>query len=73
MKPAERLHVRILHDLGDNLPVAEFGHVFEQKKSEDQLGVLGRPACVGKVLEILGLERGAVLFQNALQVPPCMA
>ena len=38
------LHVRILHDLGDDLPVAELGHVFEQKKSEDQLGVLGRPA-----------------------------
>ena len=56
LKSAERLHVGILHDLGDNLPVAELGHVFEQKKSEDQLGVLGRPAGVGKVLEILKLE-----------------
>jgi len=56
VKPAKRLHVGILHDLGDDLPVAELGHVFEQKKSEDQLGVLGWPAGVGKVLEIFELE-----------------
>jgi len=56
VEPAERLHVRVLPDLGNDLAVAELGHVLEQEKSQDELGVFGRPPDVGKVLEIFELK-----------------
>ena len=52
IESAKRLHIRILHDLGDDLTVAELGHVLEQKKPQNKLGVLGWPSDIGKVLEI---------------------
>jgi len=56
MESAERLHVGVFHDRHEHLSVAELGHVLEQKKSEDQLGVFGRPSDGGKVLEIFPFE-----------------
>jgi hypothetical protein len=56
VEPAERLHVGVFHDLGDHLAVAELGHVLEQEKPQDELGILGRPSDVGKVFKIFILE-----------------